>query len=99
MLATALIAIPFSSHNLTILSATTCFVLIALMLPNISCIYPGTMYIIKRLNAEIENLVHQGVVNFILGMALGFDQVAVSIIVEKRNWARISLFDSLINKR
>jgi len=40
--------------------------------------------IIKRLNDEIENLYRQGVTDFISGGALGFDQIAASLIVAKR---------------
>jgi len=41
-------------------------------------------YIIKRLDAEIDNLMHQGVTNFISGGALGFDQIAASLIIAKK---------------
>lgn len=40
--------------------------------------------IIKRLNDEIENLIHQGVTEFISGGVLGFDQIAASLIVAKK---------------
>ena len=40
--------------------------------------------IIKRLNDEIENLYRGGVTNFISGGALGFDQIAASLIAAKK---------------
>ena len=40
--------------------------------------------IIKHLNAEIETLIHQGVKKFISGGALGFDLMAASLIVSKK---------------
>ncbi|MDD2421980.1 MAG: SLOG family protein [Heliobacteriaceae bacterium] len=39
--------------------------------------------IVKRLNDEIDNLYHQGVTAFISGGALGFDQVAASLVIAK----------------
>lgn len=42
-------------------------------------------HIIKRLNDEIDNLYHQGVTSFISGGALGFDQIATSLIIAKRD--------------
>lgn len=45
-------------------------------------------HIIKRLNHEIENLIEQGVVNYISGGALGFDQIAASLIVAKKEMGR-----------
>ena len=41
-------------------------------------------HIIKRLNSEIEVLIRQGVITFISGGALGFDQVAASLIIAKK---------------
>ena len=41
-------------------------------------------HIVKRLDAEIDNLVHQGVTDFISGGAVGFDQIAASMIIAKR---------------
>jgi len=41
-------------------------------------------HIIKRLDAEVENLIHQGVTDFISGGALGFDQIAASLIITKK---------------
>ena len=41
-------------------------------------------HIIKRLNDEIDNLYHQGVTDFISGGALGFDQIAASLIIAKK---------------
>jgi len=43
-----------------------------------------TEHIIKRLDNEIDNLIAQGVTDFISGGALGFDQVAASMIITKR---------------
>lgn len=40
--------------------------------------------ILKRLDHEVENLIRQGITDFISGGALGFDQVAASLIVAKR---------------
>ena len=40
--------------------------------------------IIKRLNDEMENLIHQGVTNFISGGAVGFDMIAASLVIAKR---------------
>ena len=40
--------------------------------------------VIKRLNDEIENLIHQGVTTFISGGELGFDQIAASLVVAKK---------------
>jgi len=45
-------------------------------------------HIIIRLNHEVENLIAQGVTNFISGGALGFDQVAASMIVAKKELGR-----------
>lgn len=41
-------------------------------------------HIIIRLNQEVDNLISQGVTNFISGGALGFDQIAASLIVAKK---------------
>jgi len=40
--------------------------------------------IVKRLNTEIDNLICQGVTDFISGGALGFDQVAAYMVIRKR---------------
>ncbi len=40
--------------------------------------------IIKRLNDEMENLMYQGVTNFISGGAVGFDMIAASLVIAKR---------------
>jgi len=40
--------------------------------------------IMLRLNAEIERLIQQGVTDFISGGALGFDQIAASLIIAKK---------------
>ncbi len=39
---------------------------------------------IKRLNDEIENLIDQGVTNLISGGALGFDMIAASLVIAKK---------------
>lgn len=44
--------------------------------------------ILLRLNFEVENLINQGVTNFISGGALGFDQVAASLIIAKKKMGR-----------
>ncbi|WP_051280444.1 SLOG family protein [Anaerovorax odorimutans] len=41
-------------------------------------------YIVKRLNQEIDKLIRQGVTDFISSGTLGFDQIAVSLIIAKR---------------
>lgn len=45
-------------------------------------------YIVKRLDHEIDNLISQGVRNFISGGALGFDQIAASLIIAKKEMGR-----------
>jgi len=40
--------------------------------------------ILIRLNQEVDNLISQGITDFIVGGALGFDQVAASLIVVKK---------------
>lgn len=45
-------------------------------------------HIIIRLNQEIENLINQGITTFISGGALGFDQLAASLIVAKKEMGR-----------
>lgn len=40
--------------------------------------------IIIHLNQEVDNLISQGVTDFISGGALGFDQIAASLIVVKK---------------
>ncbi len=40
--------------------------------------------IVIRLNQEIDKLIRQGVTDFISGGALGFDQIAASLIVAKK---------------
>lgn len=44
--------------------------------------------IIKRLNAELDKLIHRGVTDFISGGALGFDQIAASLVIAKRQMGR-----------
>lgn len=44
--------------------------------------------IIKNLDREVDNLIIQGVTNFISGGALGFDQVAASLIIAKKEMGR-----------
>ena len=41
-------------------------------------------HIIKRLDDEMEALIRQGVSEFISGGALGFDQIAASLVIAKR---------------
>lgn len=41
-------------------------------------------HIIRRLDQEVENLISQGVTDFISGGALGFDQIAASLIIAKK---------------
>lgn len=45
-------------------------------------------HIIKRLDQEVDNLISQGVTDFISGVALGFDQIAASLIVAKKEMGR-----------
>lgn len=40
--------------------------------------------IVIRLNQEVDNLINKSVTKFISGGAVGFDQIAASLIVEKR---------------
>lgn len=40
--------------------------------------------IVKILDREIENLIDKGVTHFISGGALGFDQIAASLIIYKK---------------
>jgi len=40
--------------------------------------------IIKRLHEEVNHLIRQGVTDFISGGALGFDQIAASLIISKK---------------
>lgn len=40
--------------------------------------------VIKRLNAAIEDVIEKGVINFMSGGALGFDMIAASLIIAKR---------------
>lgn len=40
--------------------------------------------IVIRLNQEVDNLISQGVTDFISGGALGFDMIAASLIVAKK---------------
>lgn len=40
--------------------------------------------ILIRLNQEVDNLISQGITDFISGGALGFDQLAASLIVAKK---------------
>lgn len=44
--------------------------------------------IVKRLNREIDNLISQGVTNFISGGALGFDQIAAALVITKKEMGR-----------
>lgn len=44
--------------------------------------------IIKKLDREIENLISQGVTDFISGGALGFDQIAASLVIAKKEMGR-----------
>ena len=49
-------------------------------------------HIIKRLSDEIDRLVNQGVTNFISGGAVGFDLIAASMVVAKKEMgAKIKL--------
>lgn len=41
-------------------------------------------HIIKRLNQEVDNLINQGVTDFISGGAIGFDQIAAAMVVAKK---------------
>lgn len=41
-------------------------------------------HIVKRLNDEVDALIRRGVTNFISGGALGFDQMAASLVLAKR---------------
>lgn len=41
-------------------------------------------HVVARLNKEIDVLIEQGITDFISGGALGFDQVAASVIVAKK---------------
>ena len=53
-------------------------------------------YIIKRLHDEIDNLIRQGVTDFISGGALGFDLIAASMVVSKKEmWEGIRLIFAL----
>jgi len=45
-------------------------------------------HIIERLDQEIDNLINQGVTNFISGGAVGFDQVAASLLVAKKEMGK-----------
>lgn len=40
--------------------------------------------IIKRLNQEIDNLINKGVTDFISGGAIGFDLIAASLVIAKK---------------
>jgi len=40
--------------------------------------------IVKRLNEEVDQLISQGVTNFISGGGLGFDQITASMIITKK---------------
>lgn len=44
--------------------------------------------ILISLDREVDNLIAKGVTNFISGGALGFDQVAASLIVTKKNMGK-----------
>ena len=41
-------------------------------------------YIIKLLDYEIESLIHKGFTDFISGGALGFDMIAASLVIAKK---------------
>ncbi len=41
-------------------------------------------HMLLRLNQEVDNLISQGVTDFISGGALGFDQIAASLIIAKK---------------
>ncbi|MEL7610545.1 MAG: SLOG family protein [Bacillota bacterium] len=45
-------------------------------------------HIIIRLDREVENLIQQGVTTFISGGAPGFDQVAASLIIAKKEMGK-----------
>lgn len=45
-------------------------------------------HMVKRLDREIENLIGQGVKNFISGGGLGFDQIVASLIIAKKEMGR-----------
>lgn len=45
-------------------------------------------HIIKNLDREVDNLINQGITDFISGGALGFDQVAASLIIAKKEMGR-----------
>lgn len=45
-------------------------------------------HIVIYLNYEVENLISQGVTDFISGGALGFDQIAASLIIAKKEMGR-----------
>lgn len=47
-----------------------------------------TQAIVANLNREIDALIENGVTNFISGGALGFDQIAASLIVSKKEMGR-----------
>lgn len=40
--------------------------------------------IVKRLNEEVDNLISQGVTDFISGGGMGFDHIAASLIITKK---------------
>ncbi|MGD0856010.1 MAG: hypothetical protein ABSA18_09440 [Dehalococcoidia bacterium] len=40
--------------------------------------------IVKRLDREIDSLISQGVTDFVSGGTLGFDQIAASLIIAKK---------------
>ena len=44
--------------------------------------------IVKNLNQKIDNLIDQGVTNFISGGSLGLDQIAASLIVAKKEMGK-----------
>lgn len=52
-------------------------------------------HIMKRLEHEVETLIAQGVTTFISGGALGFDQIAASLIAEKKKEQNIRLVFAL----
>ncbi len=60
---------------------------------NLTCCFTGHRYlpqstvekIVVQLNTEVDNLIRQGVTHFLSGGARGFDQIAASLILSKKN--------------
>lgn len=40
--------------------------------------------LVKQLNQEIDKLIQKGITNFISGGAIGFDQIAASLVISKK---------------